>query len=131
MRFAKNPKIQLHRVALSSTDGRAAMASNGVSSSFSSEGSILVPTISFGTFTERIAQHKIDLLKLNVEGAEYDILNDMIDTRQIERVTDIQVQFHDFVPDAETKLERIRQRLSATHRPTYQYTFVWENWHLR
>jgi hypothetical protein len=41
---------------------------------------------------------------------------------------DIQVQFHDFVPDAEHRMRRIQQALEATHDLTFEYPFVWENW---
>jgi hypothetical protein len=42
----------------------------------------------------------------------------------------IQVQFHDFVADADRRMAAIQSRLRATHHTTYQYPYVWENWAL-
>ena len=47
----------------------------------------------------------------------------------ITRVIDLQVQFHDFVPDAQRRMHAIQQQLGRTHSLTYQSEFVWENWH--
>ena len=70
----------------------------------------------------------VDLLKLNVEGAEYEILDCLIDSGYISRFSNIQVQFHTFVPDAEARRNRIRERLAETHECMWEYFFVWESW---
>ena len=46
----------------------------------------------------------------------------------IHSIVDIQVQFHDFIPNAQERRRAIQEALSATHELTYQYEFVWENW---
>lgn len=71
----------------------------------------------------------IRLMKINIEGAEYDLLDHMLNTALVNRVEDIQIQFHQFVASAEQRRESIRARLCRTHRLTYDYEFVWENWH--
>jgi FkbM family methyltransferase len=73
---------------------------------------------------------KIRLMKINIEGAEYDLLDYMIDTATIDRVEDIQVQFHSFIANSAERRQRIRDRLQKTHHLTYDYEFVWENWRL-
>ena len=70
----------------------------------------------------------VDLMKLNIEGDEYGLLEDLIETGLISRIKNIQVQFHDFVPNAETRMRDIQKKLTKTHHTTYQYLFVWENW---
>ena len=70
----------------------------------------------------------IDLIKINIEGCEYDLLDHLIESGISGDIVNIQVQFHPFVPDAETRMKRIQDQLSRTHRLTYQYPFVWENW---
>ena len=71
---------------------------------------------------------RIDLFKINVEGAEYDILDKLIETGYIKNVDNIQVQFHNFVPNAEERRLKIQTELAKTHHLTYHYPFVWENW---
>lgn len=72
----------------------------------------------------------IDLIKINIEGAEYALLERMIAAGLHVKCRDIQVQFHDFFPDAEDRMTRIGEALSRTHRLTYDYKFVWQNWRL-
>jgi FkbM family methyltransferase len=73
---------------------------------------------------------KIDVLKINVEGAEFDILDALIKQRFIDKIQNVQVQFHNFVPDAENRRTALHAELSKTHHLTYNYPFVWENWEL-
>lgn len=74
---------------------------------------------------------RIDLLKINVEGAEYDILKALVENGRVADIQDIQVQFHDFVDDAEEQLRNIRGHLMKTHYVTYAHNYVWENWRRR
>jgi FkbM family methyltransferase len=71
--------------------------------------------------------HYVDLLKLNVEGCEYEILEQIVRDGLAERFENIQVQFHDVVSDAAARREAIRAGLAGTHRLTYDEPFVWEN----
>lgn len=71
---------------------------------------------------------KIDLIKINIEGGEYDLLDNLIHNDTIKKIKNIQVQFHDFVPNAKERMLKIREELRKTHYPTYQKEFVWENW---
>jgi FkbM family methyltransferase len=74
----------------------------------------------------------IDLIKINIEGAEYNLLEDLIAADYISRFKNIQVQFHDFVVEhAKERMNNIQTQLAKTHELTYQYEFVWENWKLK
>ncbi len=73
----------------------------------------------------------IDLIKINIEGGEYSLLGDLIKTGLIKNVGNIQVQFHDFVPNAFKKRKILHEKLSETHELTYNYPWVWENWRLK
>ncbi len=83
---------------------------------------------SFNEFLNNI-EH-IDLVKINIEGSEYDLL-ESIDDDNIKKLLNIQVQFHTFVSNCEQRRNVIRERLSLTHECTYCYDFVWENWKLK
>lgn len=72
----------------------------------------------------------IDLMKVNIEGGEYDLLEHLINVGLVKRIRNIQVQFHSFMPNAEERMASIHSELRRTHRLTYQYLFVWENWQL-
>ena len=67
-------------------------------------------------------------MKINIEGAEYDLLDHLIETGFIANIINLQIQFHEFVPNAKERMENIQKRLEKTHALTYQHEFVWENW---
>jgi FkbM family methyltransferase len=71
---------------------------------------------------------RIDLLKINIEGPEFTLLPHIISSGVINNITDIQVQFHDFYPNAIALREEIRGGLSGTHEEKWNYPFVWESW---
>jgi FkbM family methyltransferase len=71
---------------------------------------------------------KIDLLKLNVEGLEYEILERLIDSNAIKNIKFIQVQFHNFADNSIVRRDNIRSFLSKTHEEMYNFPFVWESW---
>jgi FkbM family methyltransferase len=73
---------------------------------------------------------RIDLLKLNIEGGEFEILEAILERNLATRFRHIQVQFHQVVPDFHERRLGIREKLAATHRLGYDYYFVFESWSL-
>ena len=73
----------------------------------------------------------VDLMKLNIEGAEFDLLDRLIAKNLHKKVTDIQIQFHKIDDKSEERRKNIREKLSKTHDCTWNYPFVWENWKLK
>jgi FkbM family methyltransferase len=132
-RFSKNTKIFVHKFGLSSLKQRMPISLDADSSSTfkskdSTEEIYLIKAIDF------IKDHKIehiDLMKINIEGGEYDLLEHLLDSGFIQNIYNIQVQFHDFMPDAEQRMKKVQQDLSETHSLTYHYPFVWENWQIK
>jgi hypothetical protein len=71
---------------------------------------------------------EFDLVKLNIEGGEYALLERLIATEHIKRIRDLQVQFHLNVPNARRRYRSIARALRKTHRLAWRYPFVWESW---
>jgi cellulose biosynthesis protein BcsQ len=88
-------------------------------------------TIGSGIFLQEKDIKRIDLMKINIEGCEYNLLECLIGIGFIKNIKNIQVQFHDFVEDAEKRMMEIQKNLQKTHYLTYQYPFVWENWEIK
>lgn len=74
--------------------------------------------------------YDIDLLKINIEGDEFPLLQKLLEYDNIERINNIQVQFHNFIEDCETKRNDIVEKLKENYKQTWCYYFVWENWRL-
>ncbi len=132
-RFKRNGRISLHRFALAGENGRSFITLAGDGSSMHRQGGERreIVLVKAADFFERERIDTINLMKINIEGGEYDLLEHLIASGLVRRIRDIQVQFHDFVPDAERRMAAIQSRLQETHALTFQYPFVWENWRLR
>lgn len=72
----------------------------------------------------------IDLMKINIEGGEYDIL-EAITEDNLKLIKNLQVQFHLVDEHSNKRRENIINKISKTHYPTYCYPFCWENWRLK
>lgn len=72
---------------------------------------------------------EIALLKINIEGAEYDLLTHIIDNGLIARIERIQVQFHlTEGQESEAHYDLVVDSLRATHTVEWRYPFCWESW---
>ena len=135
VRFEKQKNIKVYNFGLSSYDDDTTLFINDNASSVYSKS---INTIKEQIYLKSISEfikaqniNEINLLKLNIEGGEYEILESLIELKFINQISNLQIQFHDFVPKAIKRRESIRQNLSKTHKLTYDYYFVWENWILK
>jgi hypothetical protein len=75
---------------------------------------------------------EIAVMKMNIEGGEYDLLDYIIRKGLHKNIKNIQVQFHKVDGmDYEFNYNQIKESLSLTHELTYCYPYVWENWNWR
>ena len=77
---------------------------------------------------DRLGLERIDLLKVNIEGGEYELLPFLIRSGWIKKIVDLQVQFHTIGAEYVSAREAIRSALSKTHVESWCYWFVWESW---
>ena len=124
--------VELYPFGLSDRTERRAMAVLGnESSAFRASGpagTVRVPLVDIAEFWSDRGLEHVDLLKINIEGGGFPLLERMLNTGLARRCANIQVQFHADYPDAVERRERIRVRLAKTHELTWDYFFVWENW---
>lgn len=72
---------------------------------------------------------EIALVKMNIEGAEYKLLNHIIDAGLHRRIRNLQVQFHLIEGEpVEGMYGAIASKLRETHHLSWYYPFCWENW---
>lgn len=125
--------VSIYSVGLSVNGGTKAMTEEGPASRITSNPfgrDQSVDTWSVGFFFDTLTNKNycIDLLVLNIEGAEYDILDRILAMQLQRRVNNFQIQFHDYIDNASERMENIQNKLSETHELTYQYPFCFENW---
>lgn len=80
------------------------------------------------SIAEVISNRTVDLLKLNVEGMEFEILEEMLRSDLVRHCLNIQVQFHPIFEGCKERYQAIRSGLLRTHRLTYDDPWVWENY---
>lgn len=134
-RFQRNPNVRVHRVGLAGTSRTLPLDLHGDRSTVvmgakaaRPESLQMVRLVEAHGFFRDQQLESVDLMKINIEGAEYELLEHLINTGLITRIRDVQVQFHDVFPDARARMERLRGQLRRTHSVTYQEDFIWENW---
>lgn len=130
-RFKKNKKIQVLPFGIGAKTRFEKISLDSDASSIVRDASNKNMEIKIVDIEEWISTNKIsniDLLKINIEGGEYETLEKLIEINFIKNIKHLQIQFHDFFPDARCKMEKIRKELAKTHTQHYSYDFVWDGW---
>lgn len=75
----------------------------------------------------------VALLKLNIEGMEFETLEALLDAGYVSRIDHLQIQWHSVVPQFESRREAIRKRLAITHQPSWElgaFDNGWDGWRI-
>ncbi len=129
-RFNRNEKILVFPLAIGKNNRQEIIYLRGDGTSMFGD-SAEEETIEVVNVAEFFDGHHIehcDLMKINIEGGEYELLPRLIETGLVKKIDNLQIQFHDITLDSEERMQEICNDLAKTHKPTYQYKFVWENW---
>jgi len=133
-KFSNSPKVKVFHFGLSDKNEKLKISLTDNSSSvyINSDQFEVIQLSSIIDFINDNNITKVDLIKINIEGGEYEVLEALLANNMISIFTNIQVQFHDFIVDnAKDRMNNIQKELSKTHELTYKYEFVWENWKLK
>lgn len=134
-RFQGNHQIVCLNYGLSSADGWLDIGLAENASSFASpHAKGAMQRVQVRSVVECIRElniDRIDLMKINIEGGEFDVVPAIIESNDIRKVRYLQVQFHNFVDHAAKRRTAIRDQLENTHMEMWNYEFVWESWKLK
>jgi FkbM family methyltransferase len=137
--FKCNPHVAVYPHALSDVKGNLKLYGDPLKASLfgpEDKPAIEVPVLIASEVFGAYYPYGIDLLKINAEGAEYNVLPDLIKNYGVEKIRDIQIQFHKTIDGkpiehAREKCDAIRKDLLKTHQLTYCYEWAFENWRLK
>ncbi|WP_235299313.1 FkbM family methyltransferase [Portibacter marinus] len=129
-RFELNPDIEVYCFGLAPKDQQISLGIDKDSTSVYKCGnkSIIANLKGISEFIDQRKIDEVDLMKINIEGGEYELLEYLISSGLINKIKQIQVQFHHFMPNAKKRMYEIQSQLQKTHYTTYQFPFLWENW---
>lgn len=123
-----NSKITVVECAIGSSDDRANLIMDGLATSIqkSELGQTQVLAVE-----NILLNRKVDLLKMNIEGAEYEVFESLFICNAILNINRIFVQFHPIDDMSLNNYNLIVDRLSKTHDCVFRYPFIWEKWNLK
>jgi FkbM family methyltransferase len=132
-RLHDRDRVELHPHGLGGRDQSARLAMAGPGSTIYSTSS---PMGSFEDITIRdvtavlaeLGVKEVDLLKVNIEGGEFDLFDRLVDSGWMPRIRQTMIQFHEFHPNAYWRRHKVRRALRRTHREVWDYPWVWEFW---
>lgn len=133
-RFVSDSKVTTKNLALATESGQLKINVNADSTGFyeTSDGSVFETITCVGVsefFTP--PSEKFDLIEMNIEGAEYEVLDSLLQLNLQSHINTFLIQFHKNVPEFEMKREKIRSRLERSHEQVFCYDYVWERWDLK
>lgn len=131
-KYQNNPNVKVYSKGISDQNKKSLIYLNndGSSTNVIIGQGIEIELVTIDKIMEEENINFIDLLKINIEGDEYPLLEYMIKNGLHKSVRDIQVQFHRMENYLE-RYENIKIELEKSHVLTYNYPFVWENWKLK
>lgn len=134
-RFAGDPKVHLYNFGVGGLNRLERWkwkgSMTGIASKGDNEIEVLIEDI-VDVLKRPELQRQIDVVKINIEGGEYDLLEYLIGRQQ--QFTNIQIQWHSVVDNCEARRKRISDALSLTHELTWQapeFDCGHENWALK
>jgi FkbM family methyltransferase len=127
------PNVQAYEYGLGARDEKQTLTLQGPGSTLhgtsSTHETAIVETRDIAAVLDELGIEHLELLKLNIEGGEYDVLERLIDTGWSERVGVILVQFHEWIPHAHRRRRALRRSLRRTHAQLWHYPWIWEAWY--
>ncbi len=71
---------------------------------------------------------EFELLKMNIEGMEYECLEKLINTNSLIKAKYLLIQFHNFEDQSPYKLEKIHENINKDFTNIWKYEWTWELW---
>jgi FkbM family methyltransferase len=133
-RLGRIPGVRIFAYGLAGTDQTALLkVDEDASSVFEAGGgrTVRIKLKSVLGFLKGARPKQIDLMKVNIEGGEYELLEKLCDSAWMPKLRRLQVQFHPFVPGALGRMKAIHAQLQRTHKLEWGFPMVWESWVLK
>ena len=134
-RFQKNPKVQVFNYGIADVNDDLFLSDKADGSSFltytldENKTGTLCKVRRYSDIIKELEINEIDLMKINIEGAEYPLMEHIIQQNLVSVVKNFQIQFHHLQnKPLRSRYKKISAKLSETYTQTWRYWSVWENW---
>jgi FkbM family methyltransferase len=126
--FKSSPMVSVHPFGLGHKNIQGRSVGSGSGAGFMPDESDNILIRDFVEFVDELAIDRIDLLKVNIEGPAYDLIEHLDRAGILQNIHELQIQAHDFEDDCFDRLLSMHRILSKTHRLVSSHTFVWDFW---
>jgi len=130
-KFKDNSKIKVYKLGISDKKEKAniSIIDDGSSLISSSDKSEIIELIPFDEMLKMLNLKSIDLIQINIEGAEYDLLDFAISKNCLKNIQKMLIQFHTNINDCENRRIKIQSNLEKLgFSKLFDYPFIWEGW---
>lgn len=125
-KYRTEDRVKVYDYALGSAEGKLPLPEASVSGVEAT-----VDVVAARRFFDTFDIPRIDLMKMNIGGAEYDLLPALAETGVAGRIVRMQLRFHLTVESQIAARDQARRRLATSHDCHWAYPFIWEEWRLR
>lgn len=131
--FQGDPRVTVLNYGLGARSESLKLSDDSNSSSFLRNKSkkqryLTAKVLDIGEFLNSSKLEDIDLIKLNVEGMEFDIVSRLIDSGLIVQFKHLQIQWHRVSKTSVSDRNALVTELRKTHKLDWAYDWVWESW---
>ena len=134
-RFAGDRRVKSYDIAVGDEKKKCNIYHGQDESSLFSVGSDddfeVIKMMEVSNVLDKIGLNFVDVIKINIEGGEFDLLDAIIDKVLQTKFGNFQIQFHKVEDDSVERRDKIHEELSKTHVCNWNYPWVWENWQLK
>lgn len=129
-RWKNFENVRVYPFGLSDSNRTEEISINGDSSSVFLKGEknekIVLKSIRDFLFEEKIFH--VDLVKINIEGEEYRLLEYLSKIPELNVFNNFLIQFHRFIENYEERRSIIHKNISEFFDPLFNYDFIFEGW---
>jgi FkbM family methyltransferase len=90
-----------------------------------SEG-VTIDSVSIQEIFDSVSE--IELIKMNIEGMEYECLEQLIHSNSLIKAKKILIQFHNFEKDSQDRRDLLQIQLAKDFENIYTFEWMWELW---
>ncbi len=120
-----NTRVKVYESAVGCSNTRVSLVLDGLGTRTVKDENGEVNTTSI---IQILSNRSVDLLKMNIEGDEYDVFDAIFSNDLTKNLKSVLVQFHPVDDNSIQRYTTIAQELSKSHVCAFRYPFIWEKW---
>jgi FkbM family methyltransferase len=128
-KFKKEKNVLLHQVAVTGDGRNVLMKIDGLRSSEVEKGHSRATEIKSISIQEIFnSRPEFELLKMNIEGMEFECLEQLVNTNSLIKARYLLIQFHNFGVGAQSRRDALHRQFEKNFDNVFAYEWVWELW---